>query len=108
LTLCIYHVANLVLSFFTFQQNIPQNLPRLYPFSTKDMSSSRSEKDSGVPEAIAIVGMSCRLSGIATSPEGLWQMLSKGITGWTNSGGSRFHLDAFWHPQGDLSGSVSK
>jgi len=80
----------------------------IIPFSTKDMSSSRSEKDSGVPEAIAIVGMSCRLSGIATSPEGLWQMLSKGITGWTNSGGSRFHLDAFWHPQGDLSGSVSK
>lgn len=59
-------------------------------------------------DAIAVVGMSCRLSGIATSPDGLWQMMSKGLTGWTNSASSRFRLDAFWHPQGDLSGSVSK
>jgi acyl transferase domain-containing protein len=67
-----------------------------------------SSTDSGMPEAIAIVGMSCRLSGIATSPEGLWQMLSKGLTGWTNNATSRFQMDSFWHPQGDLSGSVNK
>jgi acyl transferase domain-containing protein len=72
------------------------------------MSTMPSTTERGATDAVAIVGMSCRFSGIATSPEGLWQMLSKGLTGWTNSAGSRFHLDAFWHPQGDLSGSVSK
>lgn len=66
-----------------------------------------STTDHGVPDAIAVVGMSCRLSGIATSPEGLWQMLSKGLTGWTSGASGRFSLDAFWHPQADLSGSVS-
>jgi acyl transferase domain-containing protein len=72
------------------------------------MSDMRSSTDRGTSDAIAIVGMSCRLSGIATSPEGLWQMMSKGLTGWTNDASSRFRMDAFWHPQGDLSGSVSK
>jgi acyl transferase domain-containing protein len=67
-----------------------------------------SSTDHAVPDAVAVVGMSCRFSGIAASPDGLWQMLSKGLTGWTNSANSRFRLDAFWHPQGDLSGSVSK
>jgi acyl transferase domain-containing protein len=66
---------------------------------------STLERD--VPEPIAIIGMSCRLSGIATSPEGLWRMLSKGLTGWSSSKGNRFQMDAFWHPQVDLSGSVS-
>ncbi|KAH8658350.1 polyketide synthase [Xylariales sp. PMI_506] len=63
--------------------------------------------DHGVQDAIAIVGMSCRLSGIATSPEGLWKMLSKGLTGWTSGGSSRFSPEAFWHPQHDLSGSFN-
>ncbi|PVI01286.1 polyketide synthase [Periconia macrospinosa] len=58
-------------------------------------------------EPIAIVGMACRLSGIATSPEGLWRMLSNGLTGWSSSTSNRFKLDSFWHPQHDLSGSFS-
>jgi acyl transferase domain-containing protein len=71
------------------------------------MPTMDSSADRDVQDAIAVVGMSCRLSGIAASPEGLWQMLSKGLTGWTNGAGTRFRLDSFWHPQGDLSGSVS-
>ncbi|KAM4060065.1 acyl transferase domain-containing protein [Hirsutella rhossiliensis] len=51
--------------------------------------------------------MSCRFSGIATSPEGLWQMLSKGLTGWATSGKNRFCLESFWHPQSDLNGSFN-
>ncbi|KAH6648947.1 polyketide synthase [Truncatella angustata] len=63
--------------------------------------------DRGDPNAIAIVGMSCRFSGIASSPEGLWQMLTNGLTGWTNTADNRFNLNAFWHPQASLSGSFN-
>jgi acyl transferase domain-containing protein len=70
------------------------------------MSGANGGSDDQIP--VAIVGMSCRLSGVATSPEGLWQMLSKGLTGWSNNGSNRFQMDAFWHPQGDLGGSVRK
>lgn len=71
-------------------------------------SSKMSGEDCDGLMPIAVVGMSCRLSGIATNPEGLWQMLSRGLTGWSNNGSSRFQMDAFWHPQADLNGSVSK
>jgi acyl transferase domain-containing protein len=70
-------------------------------------SSARVSPDGAAPEAIAVVGMACRLSGIATSPEGLWQMLSKALTGWSNSAGNRFRLDAFWHPHAGHNGSFS-
>src|SRR5205085_6341696 len=59
-------------------------------------------------EPVAIVGMGCRFSGTATSPEGLWNMLSKGTTGWSKNANDRFHLDAFWHPKADNKGSVSE
>jgi emericellamide synthase (highly reducing iterative type I polyketide synthase) len=72
------------------------------------MSTMPSPTDRGGSDAIAIVGMSCRFSGIANSPEGLWQMLSNGLTGWTNTADKRFNLNAFWHPKAGLSGSVSR
>lgn len=72
------------------------------------VSCQGSSADGNDRMPIAVVGMSCRLSGIATSPEGLWQMLSRGLTGWSRNGGSRFEMDAFWHPQAEAKGSVSK
>lgn len=63
--------------------------------------------DNGDLDAIAIVGVACRFSGLASSPEGLWQLLSKGMTSWSNKASSRFKLDSFWHPESGLGGSVS-
>jgi len=59
-------------------------------------------------EPIAIIGIGCRFSGMATSPEGLWNMLSKGMTGWSKNASNRFNLDAFWHPKAEMKGSVSE
>lgn len=58
-------------------------------------------------EPIALVGMACRFSGSATSPESLWDMLSKGSTGWTKTASHRFNLNAFLHPKADNKGTVS-
>ncbi|CAI6341060.1 unnamed protein product [Periconia digitata] len=58
-------------------------------------------------EPVAIVGMGCRFSGIATSPNSLWNMLENGLTGWTNEAGERFRMEAFRHPQADISGSFN-
>ena len=58
-------------------------------------------------QPIAIIGMGCRFSGIATNPQSLWTMLSRGISSWSNNGGNRFKLDSFWHPNADVSGCVS-
>ncbi|KAJ4011786.1 hypothetical protein NW752_004187 [Fusarium irregulare] len=47
---------------------------------------------------IAIIGMSCKFSGTATSPEQLWQMVAEARSGWSTFPKDRFNGDAFYHP----------
>ncbi len=58
------------------------------------------------PEPIAIVGAACRFSGIASNQDGLWQLLSKGLTSWSRNARNRFKMESFWHPHAQLIGSV--
>ncbi|KAH7558493.1 hypothetical protein BM1_04630 [Bipolaris maydis] len=58
-------------------------------------------------DPIAIIGMSCRFSGMADTPGAFWQMLSKGMTSWSRDARDRFKLESFWHPRNDLSGSFN-
>ncbi|KAJ5752227.1 hypothetical protein N7520_009144 [Penicillium odoratum] len=58
-------------------------------------------------EPIAIIGMACRFAGDATNPSNLWNVLSKGRTGWSGNAGNRFKMDAFWHPKPDISGTFN-
>ena len=61
------------------------------------------------PEAtmpIAIVGMSCRFAGDATSPEKLWQLCADARSGWSDIPSDRFNKMAFYHPLGEKSGAV--
>ncbi|KAG6017861.1 Type I Iterative PKS [Claviceps lovelessii] len=47
---------------------------------------------------IAIVGISCRLSGGVSTPEDLWTMISRSRDGWGPIPESRFATDAYYHP----------
>jgi hypothetical protein len=55
----------------------------------------------GPPEAIAIVGLSCRFPGDATSPDKFWDMCAEGRSAWTPIPEERFNAKAFYHPQGE-------
>ena len=55
---------------------------------------------------IAVVGMSCRLPGQAQNPEKLWDMLSKGQSGWSTIPKERFNADAFYHHDPEMHGAV--
>ncbi len=55
---------------------------------------------------IAVIGMGCRLAGTATSPQKLWQMLTRGQSGWSRGDSSRFKLDSFYHPSKEMKGAV--
>lgn len=50
------------------------------------------------PDAVAIVGYGCRLSGHVTSAEDLWELCSRGRSGWSEMPASRFSKDAYHHP----------
>lgn len=57
-------------------------------------------------EPIAVVGMSCRFSGEATSVEGLWEMLRHGRTGHGPVPSSRYQASAWHHPSHERKGAV--
>ncbi len=56
---------------------------------------------------IAIIGMSCRFPGEASSIEGLWQMIEDGQCAYSDFPKDRFNIDGFYHPDGHRQGSVS-
>ena len=49
-------------------------------------------------EPIAIIGMSCKFPGDATSVESFWKMLCEKRTAVSKVPEDRFNVDAFYHP----------
>ena len=50
--------------------------------------------------AIAIVGLSCRFPGDASSPSGFWELLKNGRNGFSPAT-DRYNAEAFYHPTGN-------
>ncbi|PYH88738.1 polyketide synthase [Aspergillus ellipticus CBS 707.79] len=55
---------------------------------------------------LAIVGMACRFSGGATSPEKLWEMIVERRSGWTEIPSARFDAAGLYHPNGERVGTT--
>lgn len=49
----------------------------------------------------------CRLPGGASSPSKLWDMLMEGRSGYGEMPTSKFHAEAFYHPNADRPGSIN-
>lgn len=55
---------------------------------------------------IAIIGMSCRFPGDATSLEKLWQLCAEGRSAWSQIPQSRFNQEAFYNEDSEKIGRV--
>jgi acyl transferase domain-containing protein len=60
--------------------------------------ASHSNQEPQPPAPIAIVGMSCRLSGDVSTLDDFWTLMSRARSGWTEIPEDRFSKDAFYHP----------
>jgi acyl transferase domain-containing protein len=58
-------------------------------------------------EPIAIIGMSCRFPGDADTPQGFWDLLSRGESAWGKVPKDRFNVDNYYHPSPERAGAVS-
>ena len=63
-------------------------------------------QDDRLTTPIAIIGMSCRFPGDATSPEKLWKLVSEGRSAWSEIPSSRFDQESFYHPEESKLGTV--
>lgn len=66
-----------------------------------------SINDEWASEPIAIIGLSCKFAGDASSPEKLWQMLAEGRNAWSEIPSSRFNAKAVYHPDSEKLSTVS-
>ena len=59
-------------------------------------------------EAIAVIGMDLRFPGDASTPEGFYEMLQTGHSALSDIPSDRYNLDAFYHPDQERAGAVSR
>ena len=57
---------------------------------------------------IAIVGMSCRLSGDVSNLDDFWTMITRSRDGWCPMPEDRFTSDAFYHPNPQKKGCFNQ
>jgi acyl transferase domain-containing protein len=64
----------------------------------------------GTPQSssddVAVIGMSCRFPGDATSPESFFEMLKKGDSAWSEVPKERFDIDTYYHPSHGHKGTI--
>jgi acyl transferase domain-containing protein len=70
------------------------------------MGDMGNSKDDTRP--LAIIGLSGRFAGDASDPDKLWDMCADGKDAWSPVPSDRFNAEAFHHPDGGRSGSVSQ
>lgn len=58
-------------------------------------------------EPIAIIGISAKFGGSATSPSRLWDMVYEGRNAWSPIPKDRFDVNSFYHADKDRPGRVS-
>ncbi|KAL3258123.1 hypothetical protein ABHI18_006286 [Aspergillus niger] len=76
--------------------------------TTADMNRSQSAVESPALEPIAIIGYSCRLPGQVSSPSDLWELCTRGRSGWTPIPKDRWSAEAFYHPNASKPGTSNQ
>ena len=59
-------------------------------------------------EAIAVIGLDLKFPGEASSPESFYEMLQSGRSALCDVPSDRYNLDAFYHPDQERAGTVSR
>ncbi|KAI1873437.1 hypothetical protein JX265_005059 [Neoarthrinium moseri] len=65
------------------------------------------EGPKGSSTPIAVVGMSCKFAGDATSPEKFWELLAEGRSAWSPIPESRFNLGGVYHANHENIGTTN-
>lgn len=69
--------------------------------------AGRPQIDGDISSAIAVIGVSGRFPGDATSPRHLWDLLKEGRNALSDVPESRFNIDGFYHPDGGRAGTLN-
>ncbi|NEQ83924.1 MAG: polyketide synthase, partial [Moorea sp. SIO2I5] len=72
----------------------------------KQATAKIKEIKAAATEPIAIIGMSCRFPGGASTPEAFWDILQNGVDAIAEVPKDRWHLDDYYDPDPDTPGKM--
>lgn len=102
------HVNGTAASDFYVDQHSPQHSTMSNGINgthaTNDTTQDSTAKE---VEPIAIIGMSCRLSGDVSSAEELWQLCSRARSGWSAVPKERWSHEGYYHPNASKTGTYN-
>lgn len=75
--------------------------------SSADLNGSLNDGEPQRPQPIALIGYACRLSGQVSSPGDLWELCTRGRSGWTPIPKDRFSPGAYHHPNPSKPGTFN-
>ncbi|KAJ5577871.1 type I iterative polyketide synthase [Penicillium hispanicum] len=75
--------------------------------SSAHPSATQHNGGSQAPQPIAIIGYACRLAGQVASPGELWELCTRGRSGWSPIPKDRFSHGAYHHPNPSKPGTIN-
>ncbi|KAJ5902692.1 hypothetical protein N7495_003220 [Penicillium taxi] len=72
-----------------------------------DHNEAQVQGEGRVLQPIAIIGYACRLSGQVASPGDLWELCTRGRSGWSLIPKDRFSAGAYHHPNSSKPGTIN-
>jgi acyl transferase domain-containing protein len=82
-------------------------LSDLLTSSSTTVASLTTTMNPQSPVPIAVIGMSCRFPGGASSPEKLWDLLSEGRSAWSETPTDRWTANSFYHPHNEAREAIT-
>ncbi|MDX2205390.1 MAG: SDR family NAD(P)-dependent oxidoreductase [Hyphomicrobiaceae bacterium] len=90
-----------------FLERISKLSPKRLALLALELNEKVEASARGGREAIAVVGLGCRLPGAADGPEAFWHLLSEGRDAVGEVPGSRWSIDAYFDADPDAPGTMS-
>ncbi|KAJ5088244.1 type I iterative polyketide synthase [Penicillium angulare] len=75
--------------------------------SSADTNGSLGDGETQKPQPIALIGYACRMAGQVSSPGDLWELCTRGRSGWTPIPKDRFSPGAYRHPNPSKPGTFN-
>ncbi|KAJ5180470.1 hypothetical protein N7492_003680 [Penicillium capsulatum] len=75
--------------------------------SPADLSGIQRDGEPRSPQPIAIIGYACRLAGQVSTPGDLWELCTRGRSGWSPIPEERFSSGAYHHPNPSKPGTYN-
>ena len=89
-----------------FLERITKLPPKRLALLALELRTRLDQAEQGRGEAIAIVGMGCRVPGGANDPHAFWQLLRDGVDAVTEIPADRWDVDACYNADPDVPGKM--